>query len=39
MIDDFDINITPEELEDEFEDGWIEFEPGKMIWDEMAANP
>lgn len=35
MIDDFDTNITPEELED----GWIEFEPGKMIWDEMAANP
>lgn len=37
MIDDFDINITPEELEPE--DGWTEFEPGKMIWDEMAANP
>ena len=46
MFDDFDTQITPEELaemafffEEIDEEGYVEFEPGKYIWDEMAANP
>lgn len=45
MVDDFDIKETPEEFEDRWADvceeeaGWVEFEPGRYIWDEMAANP
>lgn len=47
MFDDFDTQICPEEFEDDFieddfiedENGWIEFEPGKFIYDEMSANP
>lgn len=25
--------------DEEDNEGWVEFEPGKFIWDEMAANP
>ena len=48
MVDDFDMKENPEEFEDRWADveyendneaGWIEFDPGQFIWDEMAANP